>query len=194
MGKHTTFHDCNVFEGPENALPRATVEDTQPSPTGSSPAEDLTISSSTLEAKGTQPSPMGMPLVDPTISTAMCEVEDTQPSPTGTSPVDNPTVPSAIPGPDIREDLSATQSSSPARLGKDSVALTIAWADQLTIPPTPSSSMGNEGKEYLKWIKVHSSHKATAVGSILCNPRESWCCHDCSSRWQKRTHHLLEEK
>ena len=43
MGKHTTFHDCNVFEGLANALPRAMVKDAQPSPTGSSPAEDLTI-------------------------------------------------------------------------------------------------------------------------------------------------------
>ena len=30
--------------------------------------------------------------------------------------------------------------------------------------------------------------------SIPCNSRESCCCHDCSSRWQKRTHCLLEEE
>ena len=54
--------------------------------------------------------------------------------------------------------------------------------------------MGNEGKEYLKWIKVHSSHKVAAVGSIPCNPGESqWHC-NCSSRQQKRAHCLLEEE
>ena len=82
MGKHTTFHDCDVFEGLANALPRATVEDTQPSHMGNSLADDLTASSSVSKAEGeedTQPSPVGTPLVDPTISSAMSEVEDTQP-------------------------------------------------------------------------------------------------------------------
>ena len=101
---------------------------------------------------------MGMPLADPTISTAMSKVEDTQPSPMGTPPADDPTILSAESEAEIKEDLAATQSASPARLGEDSVALTTTWADQLTDPLTPSSSMGNEGKEYLKWIKVHSPH------------------------------------
>ena len=225
MGKHTTFHDHDVFEGLANDLPRAMVKDTQPSPTGSSPAGDLTTSSSGSKAESeedTQPSrmgnllvddpttssslseadvmedihpgPAGMPLVDPTISTAMFEVEDTQPSLTGTPLVDDPTVPSAVPKAVIREDLSAAWSASPVRMWEDLVALTAAWADQLTNPPTLASSMGNEWKEYPKWIKVHSSHKAAAVGSIPCNPRESWCHHGCSSRWQKRTYYLLKEE
>ena len=99
-----------------------------------------------------------------------------------------------VPEAELREDLPAAQSVSPARLGEDSVALTATWVDQLTNPPTPASSMGNEGKEYPKWIKVHFSHKAGTVGSIPCNPRESWCCHDCRSRQQKQTLHLLEEE
>ena len=67
----------------------------------------------------------------------------------------NPTIPSTIPEAEMREDLSATQSASPARLGEDLVALLChAWADQPTNPPTPASSMGNEGKEYPKWIEV----------------------------------------
>ena len=101
-----------------------------------------------------QPGPVGLPLAGPTISTVMSEVENTQPSPMGTSLVDVPTVPSAISEAEIREDLSATWSASPARLGEDSVALTTAWADQLTNPPTPDSSMGNAGKEYLKWVSA----------------------------------------
>ena len=89
--------------------------------------------------------------------------------------------------------MSATWSISPAKLGEDSVALT-TWVDQLANPPTPASSMGNEGKEYPKWIKVHSSHKVATVGSILCNPGESWWCCNHSSRQQKRAYHLLEEE
>ena len=166
IGKHTKFHDCNVFEGLANALPRATIEDTQPSPMGSSPMEDLTAYScaskagfkedtqpspmgnlpadnpTTLSSKSkaeveedTQPCPAGMPLADPTILTTMSEVEGTQPSPMGTPPVDDPTVLSTISEAEIREDLSAAQSASPARLGEDSVALTATWVDQLTDLP-----------------------------------------------------------
>ena len=90
MGKHTTFHNCNVFKGLVNASPRATVKDTQPSPMGSSPVEDLTTSSSTSKAEfqeDTQPSPMGDSLTDNTTassSTSKAEVEDdAQPGPTG---------------------------------------------------------------------------------------------------------------
>ena len=126
MGKHTTFHDCNVFTGLANALPRATVEDTQPSPMGNSLEDDLTASSSTSEPE-------------------VPEVEDTQPSPTGTPLADDPTVPSAIPKTEVRENLSATWSTSPVKLGEDLVTLTAVLADQLTDPPTLASSMGNEG-------------------------------------------------
>ena len=95
MGKHTTFHDCDVFEGLTNALPRATVKDTQPSPMMSSPADYPTASSSASKAEIEEDAlagPVGMPLVDPTISTAMSEVEDTQPSPVGTPLMDDPTI------------------------------------------------------------------------------------------------------
>ena len=54
--------------------------------------------------------------------------------------------------------------------------------------------MGNEGKEYPKWIKVHSSQKSATVGSIPYNPRESQQHHNYSSRQQKRTCYLLEEE
>ena len=91
----------------------------------------------------------------------------------GTPLADDPTVPSAIPETEVREDLSATWSTSLVKLGEDLVALTAVLADQLANPPTLVSSMGNEGKEYPKWIKVHSSHQAAAVGSIPCNQRES---------------------
>ena len=169
MGKHTIFHDCSVFKGLANALPTATVEDTQPSPMGNSPVDDLTTSSSMSEAEvqeDAQPGPAGMPLADPTISSAMSEVEDTQPSPTGTPLADDPTIPSAIPEAEIEEDLTAAWSTSPAKLGEDSVALTTTLVDQLANPPTLASSMENKGKEYLKWIKVYSSCKVAAVGSI----------------------------
>ena len=128
MGKHTTFRDHDVFEGLVSALPRATVKETQPRPTGTPPADDLTASSSMSKAE---------------------VEEDTQPS---TPLTDDPTVPSAIPEAEIEEDLSAIQNTSPAKLGKDSVALTVILADQLANPPTLASSTGNEGKEYLEWI------------------------------------------
>ena len=101
----------------------------------------------------------------------MSEVEYTQPSPTGTPPADDPTIPSAKSRAEIKEDLAATQSASPARLGEDLVALTTTWKNQLTTLPLAVSSMGNKGKEYLKWIKVHSSHKEAAVGSIPASQR-----------------------
>ena len=100
MGKHTTFHNCNVFKGLANALPRATVKDSQPRPSGNSPVDDLTTSSSTSKAEvkeDAQPGPVGMPLADPTISSDLSEVEDTQPTPTGTPLADDPTILSAIP-------------------------------------------------------------------------------------------------
>ena len=51
IGKHITFHDHNVFKCLVDALHRATVEDTQPSPMGNSLADDLTTSSSVSEAE-----------------------------------------------------------------------------------------------------------------------------------------------
>ena len=149
MGKHTTFHNCDVFKGLASALPRAMVEETQPSPMGTPPANDLTCSSSTSKAE---------------------VEEDTQPSPMGTPLVDDPTILSTVPEAQIEEDLLATWSTSPANLREDSVALTTILVDQLANPPTPLSSMGNEGKEYAEWIKVHSSHTAAAVESIPHNP------------------------
>ena len=136
MGKYTTFHKCDVFEGLARALPRATVKETHPSPMGTPPADDLTTSPPTSKAE---------------------VEEDTQPSPMGTSLVDDPTVPSAVPEAEIEEDLSATQSTSPAKLGEDSVVLTTVLATKLTDPPTLVSSMGSKGKEYPEWKKVHSS-------------------------------------
>ena len=91
--------------------------------------------------------------------------------------MDDPTVPSSIPEAEIEEDLSATWSTSPAKLGEDSVALTTVLVDQLTNPPTLASSMGNKGKEYPGWKKVHFSWKVATVGSIPYNPGESqWHC------------------
>ena len=55
----------------------------------------------------------------------------------GTPLADDPTAPSAIPEAEIREDPSATWSTSPAKSGEDLVAPTTAWADQLANPPTP---------------------------------------------------------
>ena len=156
MGKHITFHNHDVFEGLADALPRATVKDTQPSHTGNSPVDDLTTSSSVSESEVKEDAQLGpawMPPADPTISPTMSEVEDTQPGLMGTPPADDPTILSAIPEAEIREDLSSAQSTSPAKSGEDLVALTTAWADQLGNPPTPASSMGNEGKEYPKWDK-----------------------------------------
>ena len=112
----------------------------------------------------------------------------------GTLPADDPTVLSAIPEAEIEEELSAAWSTSPAKLWEDSVALTTILADQLTDPPTPASSMGNEGKEYPEWKKVHSFHKVATVGSIPYNPGESQQCCNHSSGWQKRAHCLLEEE
>ena len=178
MGKHTTFHKCNGFEGLTNALPKAMVKDIQPSPMGSSPMDDPTTSSSMSEAEVEEdalPGPAGMPPVDPTISTAMSGVEDTQPSPVGTPPADDPTIPSAIPEAEMREDLSATQSASPARLGEDLVALTATWEDQPTNPLTPANSMGNEGKEYPKWIKVFL-FKASTHPVVLVFYITTGCC------------------
>ena len=152
MGKYTTFHNCNVFKGLVSTLPRATVKDTQPNPTGTPPANDLNASSSTSKAE---------------------VEEDTQPSPMGTPSTDDHTIPPAIPEAEIEEDLPATQSTSPAKFREDSVALTAILADQQADPPTLDSSMGIEGKEYLEWIKVHSSCKAAAMGSTPHNPGES---------------------
>ena len=79
IGKYTTFNKYDVFKGLGNALSGATVENTQPSPTETPPA-DSTTSSAMTDIEDTQPSLMGTPPGDSTISSAMTDIEDTQQS------------------------------------------------------------------------------------------------------------------
>ena len=121
------------------------------------------------------------------------EVEETtQSNPTEPLLADDPAV---LPvAPSGLENMSATLITTPATSGEESVALvttTAALVDELANPPTPSKTTGNARSptepEYLKWVKVHSSHMAASMGSILCNLGVlRWHHHNCSSSWQKR--------
>ena len=138
---------------------------------------------------------MGNPPADSTTSSAMTDIKHTQPSPTETQSVNDPipplsvykpeakdkdrgtplvndtTVPLAKPKARIKKALLATWGASPARL-EDPVNPTTTLVDKLACPPTLASSTVGEGQEYLKWLKVHSSQKVTAVGSVPYKPRE----------------------
>ena len=81
------------------------------------------------------------------------------------------TIPLAESEAGIEKDLLATQGASPARL-EDPVAPTSTLVDKLADPSTLANSTESEGEEYPKWIKVHSSQKVAAVGSVSCKPRE----------------------
>ena len=61
-------------------------------------------------------------------------------------------------------------------------------------PPTPASHTVREGQEYPQWIKVHSSQKAAAVGSVPYKSGGPWQHHNCSSKQHKRVQDLLEEE
>ena len=78
--------------------------------------------------------------------------------------MNDPIVPSAKPKVVIEEDLPAIWGTSPARV-EDPVAPTAAFVDKSANPPTLVNSIESEGQEYPKWVKVHSSQKAAAVGS-----------------------------
>ena len=192
------------------------AKDTQPSHTGT-PLADSTASSAMTDIEDTQlsptetqsvdnpipPSPVfkseakdedtGTPPADSTASPAMTDAKDTQPSPVETPPADDTTVLAAKPDAGIQKDLPATWGASPARL-EDPVAPTAVLMDKLAGPPTPANHMAREGQEYLQWIKVHSSQKVAAVGSVPYKSGEPQWYHNCSSKWCKRVQHLLEEE
>ena len=208
IGKYTTFNEHDVFEGLGNALSGATVKNTQPSPMGTPPA-DSTASYAMTDIKDIQPSPTetqsandpiplsamykpeakdedrGTQLVNdpiPQLSVYKPEAEDED---RGTQSVNDTTVPSAEPKARIEKDLSATWGASPARM-EDLVAPTATWVDKLAGPPTLANSMVSKGQEYLKWVKVHSSQKVAAVGSVSYKPGEPQRCHNHSSKKCKR--------
>ena len=102
----------------------------------------------------------------------------------------------------VPENVSAAPIATPATSEEElvtCVTISAALADEPADPPTSSKSTGNVRSprelEYLRWVKVHSSHMAASVGSIPCNPGDLWqCCHNHSSSWWKRAWHLLEEE
>ena len=99
---------------------------------------------------------MGTSTADLTASPAMIDAEDTRSGPVETLPADDTTVPVAKPNAKIQKDLPATQGASPAKL-EDPVAPTAIPVDKLASPPTPASCTVKERREYLQWVKVHSS-------------------------------------
>ena len=103
---------------------------------------------------------------------------------TGTPPADDTTVPLAKPKAGIQKDLPATQGASPVKL-EDPVAPTAILVDKLAGPTPLACSMVSKGQEYPQWIKVHSSQKVTAVGSVPYKPREPWQPYNHSSKWHK---------
>ena len=111
----------------------------------------------------------------------------------GTPSVNDTTIPLAKPEARIEKDLPAAKGASPARL-EDLVAPTTALLDELASPSTLANSMVSEGQEYLKWIKVHSSQKVAAVGSVPYKSTELWQHCNHSSKWHKRAQCLLEEE
>ena len=182
------------------------IKDTQPSPTETRSADDP-IPPSPVYKPEAEDEDMGTPLADSTTSPAMTDAKDTQPSPMetqsandpisplpeykpededmGTPLADDTTVLSAEPEAGIQKDLPATQGASPARL-EDLVAPTAILVDKLAGPSTLASSTVSKGQEFPKWIKVHSSQKAAAVGSVPYKSREPQWHHNCSSKWHKR--------
>ena len=116
------------------------------------------------------------------------EVKETnKPNPTQPLPTDDTTVLTV--GPSGLE-KSAALITTPAISKEESVTLvttSAASADEPANPPTPSETTGNARSptelEYLKWIKVHSSHMAVPVGSIPRNPEDLrwWHCNHSSS-------------
>ena len=170
LGKFTTFTRHDVFEGLANALSGVMVEDTW-----------LSL--------------MGTPLVDSAVSSAMTDIKDTQLSPTETQSVNDPipplpvykpeakdedrgipladdtTILSAKPKARIKKDLPATRGASPARL-EDLVVPTTTFMDNLVHPPILANRTDCEGQECPKWVKVHSSQKVAAVGSVPYKPGE----------------------
>ena len=136
---------------------------------------------------------MGTPPADSTTSPTMTHAEDTQPSPVEAPLVDNTTVLAAKSDARIQKDLPAAWGASPARL-EDPVAPTAILVDKLAGPPTLASGMVREGQEYMQWIKVHSSQKAAAVGSVPYKSGGPWWHHYCSSKQHKRVQCLLKEE
>ena len=129
------------------------------------------------------------------------EVEETtQPNPTETLVADSPVVLAIVPS--VPENMSAALIATPATSEEELVTLVnipTASVGELAHPPTTSETTGDARSptepEYPKWIKGHSSHMATSVGSIPCNLgglRQH--CHNHSSSWQKRAQHLLEKE
>ena len=96
--------------------------------------------------------------------------EAPKPNPIEPLLAEGPTVPTAILV--TSESMSITLSTSQAMLEEDSVATITtpaASAEEPANPPTPSKVASDTGshleQEYLKWVKVHSSHMAASVGS-----------------------------
>ena len=135
----------------------------------------------------------GTPPVDSTASPAKTDAKDTQSGPVETPLVDDTTVPVAEPNAKIQKDLPATWGTSPANL-EDLVAPTVVSVDKLACPPTLPSHMVKEIQEYLQWIQVYSSQKASTVGSVPYKSGEPQQCHNHSSKWHKRVQCLLEEE
>ena len=186
-GKYTTFNEYDIFKGLGNALPEAKYKDM------GTPLEDSTTSPAMTDAEDTQPTPVGTPPVDSTTSHAMTDAKDTQPSPVEAPLVDDTTVPAAKSDARIMKDLPAAWGASPARLA-DLVAPTAIFVDRVAGPPTLACHTIREGQEYLQWIKVHSSQKVAAVGSVPYQSRGPWWCCNCSSKQRERVQCLLEEE
>ena len=147
-------------------------EDTQRSPTETQLVDDPIPLFTTYKSE-TEDKNMGTPLTDSTTSPAITDTKDTQPSPVEAPPVHGTTVLVTKPDARIQKDLPATWGASPARL-KDLVAPTTILVDKLAGPPTLASHTVREGQGYLQWIKVHSSQKVAAVGSLPYKSREPW--------------------
>ena len=121
----------------------------------------------------------------------------------------NPIKPLIAEGPIVSTTVPLTSESAPITLGtspaiseEDLVTLITtpaASVDEPANPHTPLKVASDTGshleQEYLKWVKVHSSHMAASVGRIPCSPGDLQLhCHNHSSGWQKRAWCLLEEE
>ena len=129
------------------------------------------------------------------------EVEEaTQPDSIKPLLVDDPAAVTVAPS--VSENMSAALITTPAKSEEELVALVTTLAvsvDEPANPPTPLETTGDvrslKELEYQKWVRVHPSHMVASVGSIPSNLGDlRWCCHNCSSSWQKRAWCHLEEE
>ena len=133
------------------------------------------------------------PPVDFTASPAMADANDTQSGPVETPLVDDITVPVSESNAEIQKDNPTTQGASPVE-SDDAVAPTAMLVDKLASPSTPASHTVRERQKYPQGIKVHSSRKATAVGSTPFQSEKPGQCHNHSSKQCKSVWHLLDKE